>query len=261
MCDCREKGTPVSTERDDAADHVFNWRPWAVVIAVLLAGGAAYRLGIRALQPALDSKIVLPIPLADFPTTIGDWTGEDRPFTPEVARVAGNDDYLHRVYTNAVTNEAASLYIAYSGRPRTMLGHRPTVCYRAQGWVHDETREDGLVFADGDTIPCLIHRFHKPDGDAGRVVVLNYYVLNGVPTNEESRFAGFGWRRPNVAGDPAFYVAQVQVSSGSEAAVRTLAAATAERILDFLPDRDGRVHEAAAHHTAAALPAAALGVN
>jgi hypothetical protein len=119
-----------------------------------------------------------------------------------------------------------------------MLGHQPQVCYTGSGWIHDETKPDELRLADGEVVPCLLHRFHQ---EARRVVVLNYYVLNGVPTNQEERFAGVGWRLPNLAGDPAWYVAQVQVSGESETAVRSLATATARQVLDHLPDPQGKV--------------------
>ena len=211
-------------------------RPYAVVIVALLLLGGGYDLAMSRIRPVMTRRIALPVPLSTFPMEIGLWTGEDRPLTPDVERIAGNDDYLSRVYTNGATGEWARIYVAYSARPRTMVGHRPQVCYVGGGWVHDETRADKVALTDGRVIPCLIHRFHK---EGGSTVVLNYYVLNGVPTNDEGRFAGVGWRRPNIAGDPAWYVAQVQVSGGS--AVRKLATITGPHVLRHLPDQEGNV--------------------
>jgi EpsI family protein len=217
---------------------------WAVAIAVLVAGGLVYRVVTHRVLGIVTKKIILPLALANFPDEIGGWTGRDMPLTPEVERIAGNDDYLNRLYRKPLTEQVANLYIAYSGRPRTMVGHMPQVCYVNAGWVLDETRRDELTLPPGRRIPCLVHRFHQAPPNAGEVVVLNYYVLNGVATNDESSFAGVGWRLPNFEGNPAWYVAQIQVSSRSEGSARELAQATAERILEFLPDQEGKVRAA-----------------
>ena len=103
------------------------------VLAVLIAGGASYRMAVAKVRPLLSRRILLPVPLKEFPLEIAGWTGEDRPMSPEVERIAGNDDYVYRVYTHDVTKEKASFYIAYSGRPRTMVGHNPQACYGGQG--------------------------------------------------------------------------------------------------------------------------------
>jgi hypothetical protein len=75
--------------------------------------------------------------------------------------------------------------------------------------------------------------------------VLNFYILNGQITADEDDFSGPLGRRPNLARDPARYVAQVQISSVLENSVRTAAADMTDRILEFLPDKDGRVRAAA----------------
>lgn len=210
-----------------------HWWPWVVATTTLLLCGGAYRVAMARLQPVVTKRIELPLPLRNLPLQVGAWAGQEGRLPTEVERVANNDDYVSRVYVKRTTGEAANFYLAYSARPRTMLGHNPQVCYVGGGWILDETQPDELRLASGEAIPCLVHRFHREEQ---RVVVLNYYVLNGVPTNDEEHFAGVGWRLPNIAGDPAWYVAQVQVSGSSESAVRALAAATAPQVLDYLPD-------------------------
>jgi len=74
-----------------------------------------------------------------------------------------------------------------------------------------------------------------------QIVVLNFYILNGRITADEKDFSGLLDRRPNIAGDPARYVAQVQISSVLENSIRTAAEEITELILDFLPDRNGKV--------------------
>jgi len=74
-----------------------------------------------------------------------------------------------------------------------------------------------------------------------QTVVLNFYILNGQITADENDFSGPLGRRPNIAGDPARYVAQVQISSVLENFVRTMAKDVTDLVLDYLPDQNGKV--------------------
>jgi len=73
------------------------------------------------------------------------------------------------------------------------------------------------------------------------IVVLNYYILNGEITADERGFSGVGIRTPNIAGDPARYVTQVQISSVLENSTLNAAVDFTDLILDFFPDRKGNV--------------------
>ena len=72
-------------------------------------------------------------------------------------------------------------------------------------------------------------------------VVLNFYILNCQVIADENDFSGPLGRRPNIAGDPARYVAQVQISSVLENFVRTIAKDVTDLVLDYLPDQNGKV--------------------
>jgi hypothetical protein len=79
------------------------------------------------------------------------------------------------------------------------------------------------------------------DTSIPQTVVLNFYILNGQITAEEDDFSGPLGRRPNITGDPARYVAQVQISSVLENSVRTIAKGMTDLVLDFLPGQNGKV--------------------
>ncbi len=72
-------------------------------------------------------------------------------------------------------------------------------------------------------------------------VVLNFYILNGQLTADENDFSGPFGRRPNIAGDWARYVAQVQISSTLENSIRTVAKDVTDLVLDYLPNENGKV--------------------
>jgi hypothetical protein len=218
------------------------WWIWAVVIVVLF--GIAYRIAAQQLEMSIQNPIKLPFALNTYPFEIGSWVGRTVPIPYNIQRVAGNDDFLSRLYTNQLTKDQVNVYIAYSARPRTMLGHRPEKCYVGSGWTLEITESISIVSSSGMTVPCLLHRFRKTIPEIQEIVVLNYYILNGQITSDERNFSGVGWRIPNIAGDPARYVAQVQISSVLENSVRAAAMDMTDLILDYFPDKDGQVRAA-----------------
>ena len=215
---------------------------------LLVSAGITYRVLASRLKLVLDTPITLPVPLNNFPLQIGNWAGKDLPIpttTREYMERNFADDFVSRQYINSVTRAWADVYVVYcSSRPGGILGHRPRVCYFGHGWIHDSTEHSHIISRAGRQIPCLIHRFHKPAPTYEQIVVLNFYILNGQITTVENSFSGLLGRRPNIAGDPARYVAQVQISSVLENSVRTAAKDMTDLILDFLPNRNGDVRAA-----------------
>jgi len=218
---------------------------WILAIVLLVASGVIYRLLASHLNLVVKAPIALPVPLNSFPNRIDYWSGTDlsiRTTTREYMERNFADDFLSRRYISSERNIWADVYIVYcSSRPGGILGHRPGVCYPAHGWVHDSTERSQFRSRAGRQVDCLVNRFHKPAPAYEQVVVLNFYVLNGQITADENDFSGPLGRRPNIARDPARYVAQVQISSVLENSVRTAAADMTDMILDFFPDKDGLV--------------------
>jgi hypothetical protein len=122
-----------------------------------------------------------------------------------------------------------------------MVGHSPKVCYVGGGWFHDSTEHAEFTSSSGRHIPCLIHRFHTPAPHYEDRIVLNFYIVNGQIATDESVFTGVGWRTPNIGGEAARYIAQVQISSVLENSIRTAAKDMTDLLLDFFPDKNGKV--------------------
>jgi hypothetical protein len=206
-----------------------------VTIAILIAGGATYRIASAGLGRIAGKKIMLEHPLDVFPLEIMDWRGEDVPIPINIQKAAGTDDFLSRLYVNEKDKTWVNFYVAYTARPRTMLGHQPQICYPANGWIHEGTDNIEVTTRNGRHIPCLLHRFHKPGRGREGMVVLNYYIVNGRLTNEESVFSGIGWRTPNIGGNPATYVTQVQISSTLESSVMRAAGEMSDLLIGLFP--------------------------
>lgn len=205
-------------------------------IVILLIGGVFYRQFSEYLQKAAAQPVSLDVPLKNLPIEINNWQGRDVPIPDEIVRVAQNDDFVNRYYANSQHRISANLYIAFSATPRTMLGHRPDVCYKGAGFNHEFTEEKILKSAAGLEFPCLVHKFSLGDKV---IYVLNFYILNGTITTNEGGFAGIAMRLPNIEGKIARYVAQVQISSDFQISTEQAAIDFTDIILEFLPDQNG----------------------
>jgi EpsI family protein len=218
------------------------WSFWTLALLLLISSGLTYRV---LASKMVNTSISLPVPLSDFPKVIGNWIGTDVPIptiTREYMERNFADDYISRRYDNRETQSWVDLYVVYcSTRPGGMLGHRPTVCYPGSGWKHDGTIKSSFDTSQGRKINCLIHRFHKEKPVYSEVTVLNFYVVNGQLSTDQSGFSGFSGRRFNFFKNPAHYVAQVQISSLTEDSIRTAAGDMTDIILGFLPDENGGV--------------------
>lgn len=222
------------------------WICWFCALMILITGGWAYRHYAPAWQGTGQTIIHLPVPLSDFPNHIGNWTGRDEPLpstTESYMRQNFADDFFTKRYINTAQHMWASLYVVYcASRPAAIRGHRPDVCYINSGWIQDGTEPSQFTTLTGLKVPCLIHRYHKPPPDYTGVVVINFYIVNGRLTNSEDDLTRMVGRTPNTQGDPAKYVAQVEISSFLESDVRAAAADLVDRVLYYLPDETGFVH-------------------
>jgi hypothetical protein len=228
--------------------------PGALAIGLLVATGIAYRATAARLRMMHENPIKLDIPLSAIPLHIGPWVGQDvqqEAMTDDFMRRNFADDYIGRHYVNVAEGSAAGVYVVYcASRPSGLLGHRPDVCYPATGWIRERKPEPTeIICRSGRKIECLSHRFYRNEPVYEQKYVLSFYVLNGQITVTEREFSGFWDRSPNLAGDPARYVAQVQISSALESAARLAAGDLVETILMFLPDRHGRVRAAVPQET------------
>ena len=219
------------------------WFAGVLTVVLLVAAGITYRLGAAKIED--PPAIALPVSLKEIPFEVGGWQGRDLEIptvTLEYMEANFADDYVSRRYSKATEGIWADAYVVYcSSRPGGVLGHQPLVCFPAHGWIHDETVPSEFASRSGRLIGCLVHRFHKPAPAYRRVVVLSFYVLNGQITLSERDFSGLFGRRLNIAGNPARYVAQVQISSVLEHSARSLVSDLADSVLAILPDGEGNV--------------------
>jgi len=219
--------------------------PTIIATSLLVGAGVTYRFVAPRWYMSIDKHIELPVPLSKIPRQLGPWTGEEMEIeasTQIYMKKNFADDYVSLRYMNVKERLGADLYVVYCAtRPAAIVGHQPRRCYPGNGWIWDRTTPSRIVTRSGRMVDCLVHHFHKPASSYQEVYVLNFYVLNGQITLSEKDFSGWLGRRPNLQGDPARYVAQVQISSLYENSAKALAVDAVDTILAFLPNKDGRV--------------------
>lgn len=156
--------------------------------------------------------------------------------TESLIKATGNDDYIIRKYNNSETGQSINLYIGFSARPLNMRGHTPVGCYPANGWVHDDTSSEQVLLVSGRSLPCLIHRFHKPYPAVNNIVILNYYIVDGHSVKTEEAFYGLKYRMVNYSRKVNRYVTQVQISSQMANSVIDAASEFCDVISEFFPE-------------------------
>jgi EpsI family protein len=193
----------------------------------MLVFGLAYRVVAARLEAPIDGTPISPAALARFPLQVGDWTGEDVPLDEEVVRATDTDAHLNRRYSRHGGLEAVSFYIASGIKARDLMPHRPEVCYAGAGWTLMERRSAELPLSASAKLPCNIMQFSRGVLNTQKVVVLDYYLVDGQYCADVSLLRSKAWRGSGTVR----YVAQIQIVTPVGATFN--AAAAAQTLRDF----------------------------
>ncbi len=183
----------------------------AVVAAsgLMLVFGLTYRVVAARLEAPVATTPISPEALVWFPLDLGGWKGEEVPLDEKVVQRTGTDAHLNRRYVRRGGFEAVTFYIASGVKARDLLPHRPEVCYKGAGWTRVDKRSVKLPVSDSAPLPCNIMQFSRGILNTERIVVLDYYIVDGQYCGNVSLLRwkaclGFGMVR---------YVVQVQIST------------------------------------------------
>jgi EpsI family protein len=199
--------------------------PAAVVASCLmLVFGLTYRVVAARLDAPINTTPISPDALTRFPLQIGDWTGVDVPMDEAIAKATDTDARLNRRYTRRGGLEAITFYIASGVKARDLMPHRPEVCYTGAGWRLTGRRLAELPLGDSTLLPCNIMQFSRGVLNTQKVVVLDYYLVNGQYCADVSLLR---WKACLGSGRVR-YVAQIQIVApitatfNAEPAIKTL---------------------------------------
>ena len=124
-----------------------------------------------------------------------------------VVRATDTDAHINRRYSRHNASESIWLYVACGIRARDLMPHRPEVCYTGAGWTLTDRRSMELPLSDGMKLPCNVLEFSRGALNTEKVVVLDYYIVDGQYCRDVSLLRSKVWRGSGAVG----YVAQVQI--------------------------------------------------
>ncbi len=199
-------------------------------------------LGFRALSAELSRPAHAVLlgneDLARLPMQLGDWQGRAMALDEALIQATDTDAHISRVYTNGT--QSVVLFVAYGVRARDLMPHRPEVCYPGAGWTYRTGQSEQLALPDGTTLPCTIYRFDRGGLGQQSTAVLNYYIVDGQVSPDESLLRSRAWR----GSGGIRYMTQVQISAMEggpmqavpvEQQVRDFAQAAAVAIYGLMP--------------------------
>jgi len=185
----------------------------SVIIAAAVAGflmfvsSAAYRVLAARLEAPVNTPSLSPAALERLPLQFESWKGKDVPLDEAIVRATDTEAHINRVYSQNNSSEYISLYIAYGVRARDLAPHRPEVCYTGAGWVLIDKRSMDLPLSDGMELPCMALQFSRGALNTKKIVLLNYYIVDGQYSRDVEGLRNKAWRGSGTIR----YVAQVQI--------------------------------------------------
>jgi len=195
----------------------------AAVVAsfLMLVFGLAYRVVAGRLAAPATTTPIDPATVQRFPMQIGEWMGQDVAIDEATVRATDTDAHINRRYSRQGSLESVNLYVACGVKARDLMPHRPEVCYTGNGWTLTERRSVELSLSDGTKLPCNIIQFSRGGLNTQKVLVLDYYIVDGQYCSDVSLLRSKAWRGSGTVK----YVAQVQVVT-SITAIMTADSAT-----------------------------------
>ncbi len=186
----------------------------AVIASVLvLVLGLSHRfLNAWLRLPMVANALIAPDLLGRLPTRIGEWTGEEVPLDETLVRNADIGVYINRRYSHAGGSQSVLLYVTCGNNARQVTNHRPDICYVAAGMPLIERRSLELSLHDGTKLPCSIFAFFRRGLDGERVMVVDYFLVDGQYCDDFRTVLMDAKRHPTTHR----YVAQVQVVAAAE---------------------------------------------
>ena len=112
------------------------------------------------------------------PSRISEWIGADITVPPAAVKLLHPNAILSRRFKPADGGPAVDLLLVHCTDARDMGGHYPPVCYRAAGWVQEDTSGETLTLT-GRALPLRVYRFSRAEGPGveRRMRVLNVFIL------------------------------------------------------------------------------------
>ena len=174
---------------------------------LMLVFGLGYRVLAARLAAPVNTTPISPEALAQLPLQIGDWIGQEVLLDEAIVRATDTDAHVNRRYSRHGGLGSVALYIASGVKARDLMPHRPEVCYTGAGWTLTERDSMELPLSNGMKLPCNVLQFSRGSLGSSKVMVLDYYIVDGQYCHDVSLLRSKAWRGSGTVD----YVAQVQI--------------------------------------------------
>jgi len=177
---------------------------------VMLGAGLSHRVMAVKLGAPSDRPPIDPDLLSQFPMQVGPWQGQDVILDEEIVRATDTDAHLNRRYVRQDSLEAVTFYVACGIQARDLMPHRPEVCYVGNGWTLTDKRSLDVPLDGAQTLPCNVMQFARGGLVEHKLMVLDYYLVDGEHCRDMSLLRSRAWRGSGTVE----YAMQVQVVTG-----------------------------------------------
>jgi len=215
--------------------EIRNPKPLYALLAVLIIGGVFINWFEQRGEVEVSRK-----PLSNIPARLGDWRlkGSEIRFDPQTESVLRTSDYTMREYV-APGGRIANLYVGYYASQRSgATYHSPQNCLPGAGWVMNQPDLVEIKTASGKTFTA--NKFIVENGVYREVLIYWYQGRGRAEASEYVDKINTVWdsvarRRSDGSIARVMTVVGSSETEATNAAV-DLAAQTADRLSDFVPD-------------------------
>jgi exosortase D (VPLPA-CTERM-specific) len=135
-------------------------------VPVLLAGLLASSLYVQGKENQIPERRVF----AEFPLTIGDWTGTTGTLEENILNSLKTEDYIISDYKNSADN-LVNFYVAYyADQAAGSAAHSPRACIPGGGWLIKDLRVQTVEGLQMNGRPLQVNRLLIKKGDYTQVV-------------------------------------------------------------------------------------------
>jgi exosortase len=236
---------------DHQQDHKSGWSTAhrlsvGVALMVLISAGIGHRVLLGKIEHLTQEATMPAQPLKTIPLSLGPWEGIELPLEEAAIRIAGDDDWISRVYRNRVSGEEVAVYVGYIGRPRARM-HRPDICYPSHGFTLARQEDIVIPREQDEDVPALLMEFKPPQLGDLRQLSCATFIIQGRLTRNIETANQYSSREIGLLNPKSQYVARIQLStpilgdrSARIAAMQDLGSRIVDPVLARMPDEQDR---------------------
>jgi len=145
----------------------------------------------------------------EVPTEVGPWVGTDEKVKEETLNQAGAVSHVSRKYVNSETGASVDLWLIV-GHSRDISRHTPDICYPAQGFAQDGSKQKRKIEVAGEEgeqqeATFFTARFRQEQSLGGGGPLVRVFWAWNPNTKDEQQWVAPDRQRVAFGNNPALY--------------------------------------------------------